>query len=154
MTSFTSWCHKQIRLKQNGAMVMRHVSLWFRKQHKLPLTEARGLGVGSRPPPGRSPATALAGAISDKAFDSSGITPSRSRKLELKAEKWRLWQAQEGERQKDRTIRFSGNKYTRLQMALPPAYLHLLGIFWLFFFYYCCPSHLSLSVKLRWGNFH
>lgn len=39
------------------------------------LTVARGLGVGRRPPPGIIPATALAGASSDIALDSSGITP-------------------------------------------------------------------------------
>lgn len=39
------------------------------------LTEARGLGVGRRPPPGIIPATALAGASSDIALDSSGMTP-------------------------------------------------------------------------------
>lgn len=36
---------------------------------------ARGLGVGSSPPPGIMPATALAGASSDIALDSSGMTP-------------------------------------------------------------------------------
>lgn len=39
------------------------------------LTVARGLGVGRRPPPGIIPATALAGASSDIALDSSGMTP-------------------------------------------------------------------------------
>lgn len=39
------------------------------------LTDARGLGVGRRPPPGIIPATALAGASSDIALDSSGMTP-------------------------------------------------------------------------------
>ena len=34
-----------------------------------------GLGVGRRPPPGRIPATAFAGANSDKALASSGIEP-------------------------------------------------------------------------------
>lgn len=41
------------------------------------LTDASGLGVGSRPPPGRIPATAFAGARRDKAFASSGITPTQ-----------------------------------------------------------------------------
>lgn len=36
---------------------------------------AIGLGVGSSPPPGSSPATALAGARRDRALDSSGMTP-------------------------------------------------------------------------------
>lgn len=36
-----------------------------------------GLGVGRSPPPGRIPATAFAGANSDKAFASSGIDPER-----------------------------------------------------------------------------
>lgn len=36
-----------------------------------------GLGVGRRPPPGRIPATAFAGANSDKALASSGIDPER-----------------------------------------------------------------------------
>lgn len=35
-----------------------------------------GFGVGRSPPPGIAPATALAGASSDRALDSSGITPS------------------------------------------------------------------------------
>lgn len=35
-----------------------------------------GFGVGRRPPPGRIPATAFAGASSDKALASSGITPT------------------------------------------------------------------------------
>lgn len=35
-----------------------------------------GLGVGRRPPPGIIPATALAGASSDKALASSGIEPT------------------------------------------------------------------------------
>lgn len=39
------------------------------------LTDARGLGVGRRPPPGIIPATALAGASRDIALDSSGMTP-------------------------------------------------------------------------------
>lgn len=39
-------------------------------------TWERGLGVGSRPPPGSSPATALAGAKRDKALVSSGMTPA------------------------------------------------------------------------------
>lgn len=38
--------------------------------------DARGFGVGRRPPPGIIPATALAGANSDIALDSSGMTPS------------------------------------------------------------------------------
>lgn len=37
---------------------------------------AKGLGVGRSPPPGIIPATALAGASSDIALDSSGMTPS------------------------------------------------------------------------------
>lgn len=36
-----------------------------------------GLGVGRSPPPGRIPATAFAGANSDKALASSGIDPER-----------------------------------------------------------------------------
>lgn len=36
-----------------------------------------GLGVGRSPPPGRIPATAFAGASSDKALLSSGIEPER-----------------------------------------------------------------------------
>ena len=43
------------------------------------LTDARGLGVGRRPPPGIIPATALAGASRDRALDSSGIAPGRER---------------------------------------------------------------------------
>lgn len=39
------------------------------------LTDGTGEGVGRSPPPGNIPATALAGAISDSALDSSGITP-------------------------------------------------------------------------------
>lgn len=39
-------------------------------------TWVRGLGVGRSPPPGRRPATALAGANRDKALVSSGITPA------------------------------------------------------------------------------
>lgn len=35
-----------------------------------------GLGVGRSPPPGMIPATALAGANSDKALASSGIDPT------------------------------------------------------------------------------
>ena len=35
-----------------------------------------GLGVGRSPPPGRIPATAFAGANSDKALASSGIDPT------------------------------------------------------------------------------
>lgn len=38
-------------------------------------TWVSGLGVGRSPPPGRRPATALAGANRDKALVSSGITP-------------------------------------------------------------------------------
>lgn len=40
------------------------------------LTDGTGVGVGRSPPPGNIPATALAGAISDRALDSSGITPA------------------------------------------------------------------------------
>lgn len=39
-------------------------------------TWVSGLGVGRSPPPGRRPATALAGANRDKALVSSGITPA------------------------------------------------------------------------------
>lgn len=35
-----------------------------------------GFGVGRSPPPGRIPATAFAGANSDKALASSGIDPT------------------------------------------------------------------------------
>lgn len=45
-----------------------------------------GLGVGSSPPPGRIPATALAGASSDRALDSSGIDPTAGRKRDVRRE--------------------------------------------------------------------
>lgn len=43
-----------------------------------------GLGVGRRPPPGRIPATAFAGANSDKALASSGIDPTGKYKIGIK----------------------------------------------------------------------
>lgn len=46
-----------------------------RPPRETPPIDVTGLGVGRSPPPGSSPATALAGASSDRAFDSSGITP-------------------------------------------------------------------------------
>lgn len=42
-----------------------------------------GLGIGRRPPPGRIPATAFAGASSDKALASSGIDPTGIKKKAL-----------------------------------------------------------------------
>lgn len=42
-----------------------------------------GLGVGRSPPPGRIPATAFAGANSDKALASSGIDPTGKQKQAL-----------------------------------------------------------------------
>lgn len=55
--------------KENQMNTIEHEIL----QDKL--TDAKGLGVGRRPPPGIIPATALAGASSDIALDSSGMTP-------------------------------------------------------------------------------
>lgn len=49
------------------------------------LTGALGSGVGSRPPPGRFPATALAGASSDKALASSGIDPAGGATAEIRS---------------------------------------------------------------------
>lgn len=46
-----------------------------RPPNGVPPIDAKGLGVGRRPPPGIIPATALAGASSDIALDSSGMTP-------------------------------------------------------------------------------
>lgn len=45
-----------------------------------------GLGVGRRPPPGRIPATAFAGANSDKALASSGIDPTGKYKTGIRRE--------------------------------------------------------------------
>lgn len=50
----------------------------LRQQEFLKLTVGleMGFGVGRSPPPGRIPATAFAGAKSDKALASSGIDPT------------------------------------------------------------------------------
>lgn len=55
----------------------------FKTNLKKELTVARGLGVGRRPPPGIIPATALAGASSDIALDSSGMTPGEKQHFSI-----------------------------------------------------------------------
>lgn len=57
---------------------MTHKSQMCRKLRVWILTAGlvMGLGVGRSPPPGIIPATALAGASSDKALASSGIEPT------------------------------------------------------------------------------
>jgi hypothetical protein len=57
---------------------MHHLNKKIKKGRTL--TDARGLGVGRRPPPGIIPATALAGASRDRALDSSGIAPGRGKR--------------------------------------------------------------------------
>lgn len=59
---------------------MGYLSLCEQIENILQLTDAIGFGVGKSPPPGSNPATALAGARRDRAFDSSGITPAEDHK--------------------------------------------------------------------------
>lgn len=65
------------------------IPFFFHNQRIRSLTDGlgMGLGVGRSPPPGKIPATAFAGANSDKALASSGIDPIGNQKAGIRRER-------------------------------------------------------------------
>lgn len=72
--------HMSCRYRNQNHRSTRKALPWFSvsnlREGNRTHTWVSGLGVGRSPPPGRRPATALAGASRDRAFVSSGITPA------------------------------------------------------------------------------